>query len=113
MPRIAFSTSVAAGATLRPLASWQYEYLPYRSAVRVCSWASAVGMTLQVSAGSEVLQVPSPVDAGGTTGHLPVPEQDAAPLDFIAQGGDRLDLAFVNTTGGAVIAMGFVDVNPV
>lgn len=113
MPRLTFNQSVAAGATYRPLASWQYEYLPYRAAVRVVTWGTAVGVTQAVSAGSEQLQVASPIDAGATAGHLPVPEQDAAPLDFLGAGGDRLDLALVNTTAGAITVAGYVDVNPV
>jgi len=113
MPRLTFNSSVAAGATYGPLASWQYEYLPYRAAVRVVAWGTAVGVTQQISAGSEQLQVASPIDAGATAGHLPVPEQDAAPLDFIGQGGDRLDVAFLNTTAGAITVAGYVDVNPV
>lgn len=115
MPRLSFSVpSLAAGATTRPLASWQYEYLPYRAAVRVVAWAVAAGATISVSSGSEQLQVASPIDAGATLGHLPVPEQDAAPLDFVGAGGDRLDVAIANTTGGAIAGiMGYVDVNPV
>jgi len=115
MPRLTFSSaSVAAGATYRPLTAWQYEYLPYRAAVRVVAWAVATGMQLQVSAGSEVLQVQSPIDAGATIHHLPVPEQDVAPLDFIGSQGDRLDIALTNTSGGAIAGVaGYVDVNPV
>jgi len=113
MPRLKWNQSVAAGATFRPLQGWQYEYLPYRAGVRVVAWATAVGVTEQMSSGSEVLQTPSPVDAGATAGHLPVPEQDAVPLDFIAQGGDRLDAAYVNTTAGAITVAGYCDVNPV
>lgn len=113
MPRLTFNQSIAAGATFRPLAAWQYEYLPYRAAVRVVTWATGVGVTQSISAGSEQLQVASPIDAGATAGHLPVPEQDAAPLDFVGSGGDRLDVALVNTTGGALTAAGYVDVNPI
>ena len=114
MPRLSFSVpSLAAGATSRPLQSWQYEYLPYRAGVRVVAWGVAVGLTIAVTTGSEQLQVASPIDAGATLGHLPVPEQDAAPLDFIGQQGDRLDIAIMNTTGGAIAGvMGYVDVNP-
>jgi hypothetical protein len=112
MPRLAFSTSVAAGATYRPLQGWTYEYLPWRALVRLLAWTTAVGVVCQANSGSEQLQPECPIDIGaGAAGNLPT-TFEVDPLVFMAPGGDRLDLAIRNTTGGALNVMGFVDVNP-
>lgn len=112
MPRLAFSQSVAAGATFDAAATSQYRYLPWRARVRLLDWTTAVGVLLSVTAGSEQLQPESPIDIGGAAaGNLPT-VFDVDPLDFIAAPGDLLQVNFRNTTAGALNVMGILDINP-
>ncbi len=111
MPSFTFSSSVAAGATFRPLDGWQYEYLPWPAEVTVLSRATAVAMVNTYTSGSETIVEESPVQAGGTAGVIP------SPLNTPVQGwmgaaGDRLKLAFRNTSGGAITCDGIIEVVP-
>jgi len=111
MPRITFNQSVAAGATFDALATSQYRYLPWRARVRILAWTTATGILQQHTAGSEVLQPETPVDAGAVAAMLPtVFEVD--PLDYIAAAGDLLQANYRNTTGGALAVLGLIDINP-
>jgi len=111
MPSFIFTQSVAAGATFRPLEGWQYQYLPWPAEVTVLARATAVGMVNVYTSGSETIVEESPTQAGGTTGVTP------SPLNTPAQGwhaaaGDLLKLAYRNTSGGAVIVDGIIEVLP-
>ena len=53
MPSFIFSSSVAAGATYRPLDGWQYVYLPWPAEVTVLARATAVDMVNVYTSGSE------------------------------------------------------------
>ena len=114
MPNLAFSRSVAAGATDTPLQSlaWQWEYAPGPSAVRVLLRTTAVGVTFRVSSGARVIQESSPVQSGGIAGVTPS-ELNTTPIEFMAIGGERLKLEIVNTTAGALTVDGLVQLEPV
>lgn len=112
MPRLTFNQSIAAGAQFDPWALWQYRYLPWRGHIRVNVWTTAVGVTQEHRAGSEQLQAPSPVDIGSAaSGNLPSPF-DVDPIDFVAAAGDLISSTFTNTTAGALVVSGVIDVNP-
>jgi hypothetical protein len=111
MPSFIYTQSVAAGAVFNPLSGWQYQYLPWPAEVNVLSRASAVGMTQVYTSGSETIVEESPVQAGGTAGVTP------SPLNTPVQGwhaaaGDLLKLNFRNTSGGAVVIDGIIEVVP-
>ena len=73
MPSFTFSSSVAAGATFRPLDGWQYQYLPWPAEVTVLARATAVAVVNTYTSGSETIVEESPVQAGGTAGVIPSP----------------------------------------
>jgi len=111
MPSFTFSEAILTGATARPLDGWQYEYLPWPGEVTVLARATAVGMVSVYTSGSETIVEESPVQAGGTAGVIP------APLNTPVQGwngaaGDRLKLAYRNTTGGTITVDGIIEVSP-
>jgi len=111
MPSFIFTQSIAAGATFNPLVAWQYQYLPWPAEVTVLSRATAVGMVQVFTSGSETIVEESPTQAGGTTGVTP------SPLNTPVQGwhaaaGDLLKLNYRNTSGGAVIIDGIIEVIP-
>lgn len=109
MPSFTFSSSVAAGATFRPLDGWQYEYLPWPAEVSVLARATAVAMVAVFTSGSETIKEESPVQAGGTAGVIPSPLN--TPVEgWHAAGGDRLKLAFRNTSGGAITVDGIIEI---
>ena len=55
MPSFIFSQAVAAGATLRPLDGWQYQYLPWPAEVTVLARATAIAMVQVYTSGSETI----------------------------------------------------------
>jgi len=111
MPSFTFSASVAAGATLRPLDGWQYEYLPWPAEVQVLSRATAVAMVNVFTSGSETIVEESPTQAGGTAGVIPS-ALNTPVQGWNAAGGDRLKLAYRNTSGGAITLDGIIEINP-
>lgn len=113
MPQLAFSRSVAAGATDTPLQSlaWQWEFAPAYAAIRVMLRTTAVGVTFRLSAGARVVQDTSPVQSGGTAGVTPS-ELNTTPIDFVAQPGERIKLEVTNTTAGALTVDGLVRMEP-
>jgi hypothetical protein len=114
MPSLAFSRSVAAGATDFPLASlaWAFEQLPYNAAVRVLLRTTATGVLARIRSGSEEVQDETPVQSGGTAGVTPSP-LNTIPVEFVAPAGDRLAVSIRNTTGGALTVDGVVQVEAI
>lgn len=107
MPSFPYSQSVAAGATFRPLERWQYERVPVGGRVTLLHRATAVGMVATFYAGSDTLLQRTQIPAGGTAGQTPNAFQVPAIVDGVAAG-DKLDLEYENTTGGAVTVDGIV-----
>lgn len=105
---LTWSTSVAAGATFRPLDGWQYEYVPAGGQIQVLHRATAVGVVATVTSGSDQLQERSPVPAGGTAGVTPSVFDVPALTDLVA-GGDRIKILYENTTGGAITVDGVIE----
>jgi hypothetical protein len=108
MPSLIWTQSVAAGATYRPLDGWQYEYVPIGGRIEILHRATAVGMRVTITSGSDTLQERSPVPAGGTTGVTPS-AQDVPLITDLVAAGDRLKILYENPTGGAVIVDGIID----
>lgn len=105
MPYRSWTSSVAAGDTYEPLSGWQHEYMPVRAMVKILHNATAVGMVVTITSGSETLVEEGPVGAGGTAGVLP-PENTVEPIMDEVMPGDRLKVRYRNTTGGAVTVNG-------
>lgn len=108
MPKLAWSQSIAAGATFRPLDGWQYEYVPYGGVVRILHRAAAVGVVATVTTGSDTLQEESPIPAGGTAGNIPS-ELDVPALRDEVAAGDRVKISYRNTTLGAIVVDGEIE----
>jgi len=111
MPSFTYSDSIAAGAILRPLEGWQYEYLPWPAEVTVLARATAVDVVNVYTSGSETIVEESPTQAGGTPGVIP------SPLNTPVQGwmgaaGDRLKLSYRNTSGAAINVDGIIEIVP-
>jgi hypothetical protein len=108
MPSFVWTQSVAAGATYRPLDGWQYEYVPQGGRIEILHRATAVGMRVTITSGSDTLQERSPVPAGGTSGVTPSANDVPLISDLVA-GGDRLKINYENPTGGAIIVDGIIN----
>jgi hypothetical protein len=109
VPRLNFSSSVAAGATFLPLNGWQYEYVPFGGVATFMFWTTATGVVVTVTSGSDTLMERSPIDIGaGAAGDIPS-QFEVDPLVDEVAAGDRLKLLFENTTGGALNVMGYSD----
>ena len=111
MPSFIYSQSIAAGANFRPLVEWQYQYLPWPAEVTVMSRATAVGIEQTYTSGSETIVEASPTQAGGTTGVTPAPLNTPV-QGWLAAAGDLLKLNFRNTTAGAIVVDGIIEVVP-
>ena len=111
VPKFSWNQSLIAGATFEPLNGWQYEYAPFGGMITVLHRATAVGIVATITTGSDTLQERSPVSAGGTDGVMPS-ALDVPPLVDEVAGGDRLKIAYANTSGGAVVVSGDIDYTP-
>jgi hypothetical protein len=115
MPQIAFSRSIAAGATDTPMAGTTYEFLPFPAHVRIMQKTTATGVTQQVFSGSESIMDPSPVTvllaANFPAGFTPN-ELNVHPFDFDAPAGDRIRISNLNTTAGALVVDTVVIITP-
>jgi len=111
MPSFTFTSSVAAGATYRPLEGWQYQYLPWAAEVTVLARATAVAMVQVYTSGSETIVEESPTQAGGTSGVTPS-ALNTPVQGWHAAGGDLIKLQYRNTSGGAIIVDGIIEILP-
>lgn len=111
MPSLTFSQSIAAGATFDPIdsAGWMYRYLPYNAIVEVIDRATAAGVTVVRTFGSDTIQQESPVSAGGTAGQIPS-RLNVEPVTEKAQASDLLRTVYRNTTAGAITVDGIIQI---
>jgi len=106
MPYFPFTTSIAAGATALPLATWSYRFPPKNALFELMVNATAVGVVSNLTTGAEsIVQADSPVSAGGTAGVLPARLSVEPIVDMVAPG-EELVLALRNTSGAAVTVNG-------
>jgi len=107
-----WSQSLAAGAIANPLDTagqeWKYKYVPYDCIVEVIHRATAVGMVVQITTGSDEVQQTSPVSAGGTAGTL-TGRLNVEPVTFRAKAGDLVIISYRNTTAGAITVDGTIE----
>jgi hypothetical protein len=116
MAFFSWSQAVAAGAIANPLdtagAEWKYKYVPYDAIVEILHRATAVGMVVQVTSGSDEIQQSSPVSAGGTAGVL-TGRLNVEPVTFRAKAGDLIIVSYRNTTAGAITLDGTIEMTKV
>jgi hypothetical protein len=111
MPRLTFNQSIAAGATFDAMAASQYRYLPWHARIRVIAQTTAAGINMEIDAGAEQLQPPSPIDGTGAAGKLPT-VFTVDPIEQVMAAGDLVQVKFTNTTAGALSVTGVIDINP-
>ena len=111
-PRFQFSTSIPAGATVDLFAQSIYRYLPFSALLELYAWTTATGVFIQVLAGSELLQPESPIDFGApAAGRMPTPFT-VSPLTAEAAAADLIQVLARNSTAGALVVSGFMDLTP-
>lgn len=111
MPSFTWSQSVAAGATFDPIdsAGWMYRYLPYKAVIECIDNATAVGMVVTRTFGSDTIQQESPVAAGGTAGVIPS-RLAVEPVTEKGEPSDLLRVVYRNTTAGAITVNGIIQI---
>lgn len=109
MPTFTWTQSIPAGATFDPIdaAGWMYRYLPYPAVIEVIDNAGAVGVVKAVTFGSDTIQQESPVTAGGVTGVIPS-RLNVEPITEKGAASDLLRVVYRNTSGGAVVVNGII-----
>jgi len=109
MPTIARSISVAANArTLNVLAGEQFEFVPGFSAIILSIAAAATGINADFNVGGVVILADALVSDAN---RFPIAPDDTL-SEIGANPNDRLFLAFLNTTGGAIIVRYKVAIDP-
>lgn len=107
-----WSQSIAAGASFQPLdqqsATWKYQYAPYNAIAELLHRATAIGVVVQITAGSDEIQQESPVSAGGTAG-VQTGRLNVEPVTFKVAAGDLMQIRYRNTSGGAVTVDGTIE----
>jgi hypothetical protein len=112
MPAFIWSTAMTASQLgLNPLSGWQYEYVPYASAVTILQRATTAGVRETVYSGSETIKERTPVQGGGTAGTTPS-ALNTSPTNFIAAAGDRLKLLDDEVLGGTPTVDGIIILDP-
>jgi hypothetical protein len=112
MPNFVFSTAMTANQLgLNPLSGWQYEYVPWPSAVILLIRSTTTGNKITVFTGSETIQERTPIQGGGTAGVTPS-ELNTPAISFQAAAGDRLKLVIDETAGGTPTVDGIAILNP-
>lgn len=111
MPTIRNSQSVAAGATINPLAGSQYEYLPFDAVVEFAILGDA-GSTFQASvfSGSDVLLQNSDVDTLAVATPIQYPENYE--IRDVAAAGERLGVSLTNVGAGAAVIRTICRITP-
>lgn len=108
MPQFNFSTAIAAGATANPLANWQYRIPQKPAQIELLLNATAVGVVMNLTTGSEsIVQADSVVSAGGTAGVIPA-RLNAEPIVDMVLPLDEIVLSLRNTTAGSITVNGTV-----
>lgn len=111
MPSFTFSKAVGASTQYLPLTGWQYEYLPFASAVKLLIQSTVADTTMQITSGSEAIMETAPIAQAPAGGSPNVPsELYISPHVWRAPAGDRLKLNINTVTAGTV--SGIIYVNP-
>ena len=106
MPQFNFTTAIAAGATATPLANWQFRFPPKSSLLELLVNASAAGLVMNLTTGSEsIVQAESPVSGGGAAGTLPA-RLSTEPIVDKVDPGEEIVLTVRNPTAGAITLNG-------
>lgn len=91
--------------------SWIYRRLPWPAQIAYAANATAVGVVLTFTIGSDVQVGPEdPVDAGGTVGIFPNQEEDFSVL--VGAANDLLTFLIRNTTVGAIDLQTVIKLTP-
>lgn len=112
MPDLFVSQALTASqVAFRPLANWRFRRLPYRARVTVLMRATTVGTRANLLTGTTEILQRSPIQGGGTAGVTPSPLNTPV-VQFIAEGGDELDLAIDEVLAGTPTVDIWVNVEP-
>ena len=102
---LTWSQAIAAGDDFLPLDRWQYRYIPAGGALSVVHRATAIGLRVNISTGSETVQQRSPVPAGGVAGNIPS-SFDVPSVDWTGASGDLQLIEYNNPTVGIITVDG-------
>jgi hypothetical protein len=112
MAFFSWTSSVGAGATFNPLEvsgnTWKYNRAPYAGLVEVIHNATATGVVVAITAGSDEIMQESPVSGGGTAGTL-VGRLTVEPVTFMVNAGDVIRVVYRNPTAGAITVNGTIE----
>jgi len=112
MAFFSWSSAMLTGTTLNPLEvsgnTWKYNRAPYDGLVEILHRATAVGMVVSITSGSDEIQQESPVSAGGVAGTL-TGRLNVEPVTFMVNAGDVIRVVYRNPTGGTITVDGTIE----
>lgn len=87
-----------------------YEFMPFNARLNIGLTADATGLVATVNTGSDTLLEESPINIKPNLFPVIPDEMD---LQDISGAGERLVIKVRNTTGGAIIVRGLIQIKPV
>jgi hypothetical protein len=112
MPTISGRTTLLTGTNVANVfLGSQYELAPFDGTIEIGVRANAVGLTLGIFSGPDVLAEPNSPAPFGAVEALPVYPDDYHWEDEVAAG-DRLKLSLANPTAGTIIANWILRLTP-
>jgi hypothetical protein len=112
VPNISVDVSIPAGGSVSVAKDSIYETLPFNALVEFAALASATGLTMSASSGSDILaEAGSPVGLGSAI-HIPPKYPDDFHLTDVAARSERIKFLISNPTGGALNVFGVIRLTP-
>jgi len=106
MPQLNFTSSIAAGGSLSPFSAWPYRVPNKQALLELMVNASAAGLTMNLTTGSEsIVAIDTPVSGGGAAGTLPA-RLNTEPIADMVAASEEIVLTIKNPTAGAITVNG-------
>lgn len=97
----ATALSVSANATSsEQVQTSTYQFVPFNGTAYLAARGSATGLNIQLAAAGQTLCNDQPIPFTGTAGAISLIDHEM--VSFPVSEGDRIELRFRNTTGGAL-----------
>lgn len=108
MAKFNINVSVPAGVTVHVLTDWNYQIPPKPGRIKLNMWAPATGLNATLTSLDKTIFQQSAVSGAAPANKIPS-DLDIDPIIEAVPGGQKLDLAVNNPTGGAVVFLATID----
>jgi hypothetical protein len=102
--------ALTAGAAINVCAGQQYEFMPFHAQIRIAAVTTATGVLATIYSGTDLLQQEGAIQIKAASTFPAFPDDFHLTDDVAA--GDRLNITLRNTTGGTLVAIVVVHIDP-